>query len=201
MKVMWTIAELGLPHTRIDAGGRFGGLDTPDYKRMNPNMKVPTLQDGKLTLWESNAIVRYIADTYGKGRLSPAAPIERAHADQWIDWAATGFTPDVMGGVFVPLAYTLPAARDMKAVEAAAARAGDKLSVLDAQLEGRPFILGDALTIADIVVGGALHRYYTLPIARPSRPNVEAYYIRLTERPTYREHVMHDWQELKVPGA
>jgi glutathione S-transferase len=201
MKVMWAISELKLPHERIDVGGKFGGLDQPTYKAMNPNQKVPTLQDGKLTLWESNAIVRYISDTYGKGTLSPTDPIQRAHADQWIDWAATGFTADVMGGVFVPLAYQLPAQRDTKAIEAAAKRAGDRLEVLDTQLAGRPFILGDALTMADIVVAGAMHRYYTLPITRPPRANVEAYYQRLTQRPTYRDNVMFDWRDLKVPGA
>lgn len=201
MKVMWTVAELGLPHERVDAGGKFGGLETAEYGRMNPNRKVPVIQDGDLVLWESNAIVRYIADTYGKGRLSPTDKIQRAHADQWIDYAATGLVPDIMGGVFVPLAYTKAADRNMAAVDAAAARGADKFSVLDVHMAGRHFIVGDTLTMADIVVGGVLHRYYTMPITRPPRPNVEAYYKRLTERKTYRENVMFDWRDLKIEGA
>lgn len=201
MKAMWTVTELGLAHERIDCGGKFGGLDTPEFARLNPNRKVPVLQDGALTLWESNAIVRYVADTYGRGKLSPADPHQRARADQWIDFAATGLVPDIMGGVFVPLAYQKAEERNQKAVDAAAERAGEKLAVLDAQLAGRPYILGDTLSIADIVVGGTLHRYYTMPIARPSRPNVEAYYQRLTARPHYRDSVMLDWRDLKVAGA
>lgn len=80
-KVLWTLDELGLAHERIDAGGAFGGLDRPDYARLNPNRRVPLLEDGAVVVWESNAIVRYLAARYGEGRLWVADPGLRAQAD------------------------------------------------------------------------------------------------------------------------
>lgn len=201
-KVMWAIGELGLAHERVDVGGTFGKLDTPDYGKMNPNRLVPVLQDGALTMYESNAIVRYIAATYGKGSLAPADPTMHAKADQWMDWQATTLAPEIGGGLFLPLVRTAAKDRNMAAVEAAAKRAGDKLAILDAALAGSQFVIGPSLTMADIPVGMMLYRYYTMPVPiRPSLPNVERYYKTLGERPAYREHVMVDWKPLLVPGA
>ena len=74
-KVMWAVAELGLPHERIEAGGPFGGLDTADYAAMNPNRLIPVLQDGSDYVWESNTIVRYLAARYATGSLWPEDPV------------------------------------------------------------------------------------------------------------------------------
>ena len=73
-KVVVCANELGLAYERVDAGGKFGIVDTPAYKRMNPNALVPTIEDGDFVLWESNAIVRYLSRTYGAGRLWPDDP-------------------------------------------------------------------------------------------------------------------------------
>ena len=73
-KVMWAVGELGLDHERIDVGGAFGGLDTDDYGRMNPNRRIPVLEDGPAIVWESHACVRYLAATYGEGGLWPLDP-------------------------------------------------------------------------------------------------------------------------------
>ena len=72
-KVMWAVGELGLPHERVDIGGEFGGLDTSAYGALNPNRLVPTIDDNGFILWESSAIVRHLAQTYGRGALSPVA--------------------------------------------------------------------------------------------------------------------------------
>jgi glutathione S-transferase len=65
-KVMWLIGELGLEHQHIDAGGRFGGLDTSAFLAMNPHGRVPVIQDGDTTVWESHAILRYLASLSGR---------------------------------------------------------------------------------------------------------------------------------------
>src|SRR5258708_5781833 len=67
-KVMWTVGELGIAHERLDVGGRFGGLDRPAYLRMNPNAKIPTIDDDWVIVWESNAVVRYLAAPHGADR-------------------------------------------------------------------------------------------------------------------------------------
>ncbi len=200
-KVMWAVAELGQPHERIDAGGPFGKTDTPEFGAMNPNRLVPVLEDDGLVLWESNAIVRYLANRYGKAGLMPADFMGAARADQWMEWSITTVYNDLVPGLFVQFVRVTAADRKKEVVEANEKKTGDRLTILDKQLAGKPFILGDALTMADIAVGTLLYRYFTMPIARPSLPNVEAYYQRLSARKAYQDHVMIDWVSMKIPGA
>jgi glutathione S-transferase len=188
-KVMWAIGELGLAPERRDVGGKFGGLDTPEYGRLNPNRRVPTVEDEGVVVWESNACVRYLAARYGAGSLWPEDPGQRAVADMWMDWQASTLLPD-MTVVFWGLVRTPEAERDHGAIEAAAKRLGPIWQILDRHLASRAFVAGDALTIGDIPVGAACYRYLGLPIARPSLPHVERWYGRLKERAPYRQHVM-----------
>ena len=200
-KVMWAVAELGLAHERVDAGGPFGGLDTPEYARLNPNRLVPTIDDNGFVMWESQAIVRYLATTYGRGTLAPADTKMIASADQWLDWNLSTLNGDIIAVCFLQLIRTPASERNTAAVAASAKRAGEKLAILDAQLAGKKFILGDTLTMADIAVGTPMYRYFNLPIPRPKLENVEAWYQRLCARQAYRDHVMIDLAALKVPGA
>lgn len=94
--VMWAIGELGLPHRRLDVGGSFGGTDTPEYRAMNPNGLVPVLQDGDVTLFESAAILRYLAARYGEESFWPKDPAKRAPLDQWAEWGKITFAPTVL---------------------------------------------------------------------------------------------------------
>ncbi len=200
-KVMWALAEIGVAHERIDAGGAFGRTDTPEFSALNPNRLVPVLEDNGFTLWESNAILRYVTDRYGKGGLSPADAQQRACADQWMEWTQSSLYGDIISTIFIGLIRTPAAERNTEAIRVAAKRAGDKLAILDAQLAGRQYILGDTLTVADIPAGSLMYRYFTLPIERPKLPNVEAWHTRLKLRPAYREHVCVDYASLKVAGA
>jgi glutathione S-transferase len=188
-KVMWTVAELGLAHERIDAGGKFGGLDTPEYIAMNPNRTVPTLDDDGFVLWESNACVRYLAARYGAGTLWIDDPAERALADCWMDWQAATLLRDI-GVVFWGLIRTPEAQRDHAAIAASAERLGELFRILDQQLAGREFVTGSRFTMGDIPVGAACYRYHELPIERPRLPNLAGWYERLQQRAPFREHVM-----------
>jgi glutathione S-transferase len=188
-KVMWAVGELGLEHERIDAGGAFGGLDSEAYGKLNPNRRVPTVQDGELVIWESNACVRYLAARYGAGTLWPEDPARRAVADLWMDWQQTTLLAD-MTVVFWGLIRTPEGKRDNAAIEAATKRLGSLWPMLDERLAGRPFVAGEAFTMGDIPVCAACCRYYGLPIERPRLVNVERWYERLKERAPYREHVM-----------
>jgi len=188
-KVMWAVGELGLEHERIDVGGAFGGLDTPEYGRLNPNRRVPTVEDGEVVVWESNACVRYLAARYGAGSLWPEEPGRRARADMWMDWQQTTLLPD-MTVVFWGLIRTPEDQRDDAAIQASIRRLGGIWPMLEERLATRRFVAGDAFTMGDIPVGAACYRYYGLPIERPSLPNVEAWYARLRERAPFREHVM-----------
>src|SRR5436190_14754241 len=94
-KVLWVCDELDLPVAREDLGGSFGGLDSAQYREMNPNGLVPTICDGDLVVWESNAIVRYLAARYGEGSLWPTDAGGRTKSDKWMDWQLTTFWPEV----------------------------------------------------------------------------------------------------------
>jgi len=200
-KVMFAVGELGLAHERYDVGGPFGKLDTPEYGMLNPNRLVPTIDDGGFVLWESNAIVRHLAQRYGRGSLSPADEMTFAKADSWMDWSLTSLYHDIITTCFLQLVRTPARSRDNAAVELAARRIGQKLELLNKQLSGRTYIVAEHPTIADIAVGTLMYRYYNLAIPRPSLPNVEGWYERLLARPAYRQHVMIDFKPMLVDGA
>src|SRR5262245_62964304 len=99
-KVMWLVGELGLPHAHIPAGGSFGGLDTPEFRAMNPHGRVPVIDDAGVVVWESHAVLRYLAARYGRPRFWSDDPAARSHADRWMDWSQTRLQPDFLMGVF-----------------------------------------------------------------------------------------------------
>lgn len=196
-KVLWLVGELGLAHEHIPAGGEFGGLDGAAFRAMNPHGKVPVIQDDGVVVWESHAIVRYLAAIYGEGRFWSADPAARASVDGWMDWAQTVLQPAFLSGVFWGFYRTPEALRDEAAIAQALERTHDALARVDAQLAEGPFVTGQALSLADIAIGAHLYRYFELEIDRPSLPRLEAWWARLGERPAYRRHVMIPFGELK----
>src|SRR3954466_111519 len=140
-RVLWALDELGAPFERVDAGLQFGVVDEPFYRKMNPNGRVPTIDDDGLVLWESNAIVRYLAAKHGAGTLWPADPRTRADADRWMDWTATTFGP-AMTPVFWQLVRTPPEKRDAAAVAAGEEQCAKLMQIFDRCLEGRQYVAG-----------------------------------------------------------
>ncbi len=207
LPVMWTIGELDLPYVRHDVGGSFAGVDTAEYLAMNPNGRIPTIDDDGFILWESNAIVRYLCGRYGAGSLSPETAKRRAIADQWMDWHKTTAYPDYIN-LFWAIVRTEPAHRDPGTIATLTKSLGESLKILDAHLAVDTYVAGDALTMADIPLGSAIHRYFNLDIERPALPNVTAWYHRLCDRSAYQEHVMFpfgskpaEWYVLEHEGA
>jgi glutathione S-transferase len=194
-KVRWALGELGLAHTHVPLGGRHGGNRTPDYLALNPNGKVPTLTDGDLTVWESHAILRYLAASYGAGTLWPERARSRAIADQWTDWTGMTFQP-AWNAVFWKLVRTPEAQRDLPLIAKGIAETERCLAIMDDQLAKTAFLAGDTLTYADIAAGVAMFRWSTMPIERQPHPNVERWHGRLRERPAFREMVEIDYGEL-----
>jgi glutathione S-transferase len=190
MKVVWACEELGLPYTREDLGGPFGGLDTPAYRAMNPNALVPVLvePDGWV-MWESNAILRYLAAAHGKGGpLWPDDARARARADQWMDWQQTVANAS-LAPAFVQMYRTPPEKRDEAVIAKSIARSAETFRVIEAHLAAQPYVAGDAFTLGDIPVGCHVYRYLHLPIDRPDLPALAAYHQRLLARPAYARHV------------
>ncbi len=182
-KALWALEELKLPYERTDAGLQFGVVNTPAYRKLNPNGLVPTIDDGGFVLWESHAIVRYLAARHGAGSLWPTDHRVRADADRWMDWAITFAA--ALRPVFWNLIRTPAEKRDLKAVEEGTQKAGELAAYVDAPLAEHPYIAGDALTMGDIPIGCHLQIWLNLDIARPAVPNLEAWYQRLRTRPAY----------------
>lgn len=190
-KVLWCCSELDLPFERVDLGGPFGGNHDPEYLRLNPNGLVPTIRDGDLVLWESNTICRYLATVHGgeKGeRLYPKEPGARAFVERWMDWQlATAGGP--MGQLLFGLIRTRPEQRDPAAIEAARRRALEAWTIVDDALQGRPFLAGGALTLAEIVLGTLVYRWHAFPIERPPLANLRAWYERLRGNAGFKTHI------------
>lgn len=196
-KILWLADELGLAYTHIDAGGSFGGLDTPEFLAMNPHGRVPVIDDGGTVVWESHAILRYLAARYGRDPFWNDDPVARAQVDQWIDWSQATLQPDFLSGVFWAFYRTPDHLRIWDVIEKNVARCAEHFRLLDRHLASRAFLCGDEITLADVPAGTALYRYFELEIERPDVPHVEAWYRRLSERPAYRQHVMRPFDELK----
>lgn len=193
MKVLWVLGEIGQPYERIDVGGSFGRTGTPEYRAMNPTGLVPTLQEGDFTLWESNAIVRYLATVHASGSsMWPAEPRVRAGIDRWMDAQQTQLNRP-MTVVFWGLVRTPEAERDMKTIEAGIADTAKAFGLIEAELRKHPYVAGDDFTICDIPWGVHAHRWFNIDyqgLTRPELPALRAWYERLCERPTYRSAVM-----------
>lgn len=196
--VMWCIAELGLPHKRIDAGLMYGVTNTPDYLAMNPNGTVPTLIDGEgPALWESGAILRYLANTYADGEFWPKDPLKRADVDRWAEWGKVSVQMNFNAPIFWPVVRLPADTRNEKAVQAAIATFENKLRIAQDQLRHHSFLVSEQLTLADIQFGHILYRYFELEIHRADLPEIRRYYEMLTSMPNYRTHVMINFDELR----
>jgi glutathione S-transferase len=197
--VMWSIGELGLAHERYDCGHRYGGLDTPEFLSMNPNGLIPVVRDGDgEPLWESSAILRYLANRYGRAPHWPDDLATRTRIDKWAEWSKINIALNFTGPIFWQVVRTPPARQDPTALRHAIGVLDRYLDIAEKQLTVAPFLWGDHLTLADIQFGHLLYRYFDLDIERRERDGLRAYYERLVARPAYREHVMIPYDELRV---
>lgn len=185
-KVAWAALEMGVTHVRHDVGGAFGMDDA--YRVKNPNALIPTIEEDGLTLWESNAILRYMAARHGGEAWWPGDPAARAVGDKWMDWQFS--YADAQRDAFVNLVRRAPDARDADAIARSAAACAKKMTILEAALAQSPWLSGDAIGLGDIPMGVYAHTWFTLAIERPELPHVRRWYDRLTERAAYRDTVM-----------
>ncbi|MDQ7743790.1 glutathione S-transferase family protein [Hydrogenophaga pseudoflava] len=183
-KVVLCAQVLGLEFERIDAGLSYGVVNTPDYRAKNPNGLVPLLEDGDFTLWESNAIVRYLCAREGS-LLYPQDLQRRADAERWMDWQQTTLNPAGSPG-FKQLIRTPEAQRDPAVVAASVAATEALFAQLDEHLARQPFMAGDALTMADIPIACEVHRWWGLPLPRPAWPHLERWYAQWLAMPASR---------------
>jgi glutathione S-transferase len=186
-KVVLCAQWLGLPFKRTDAGLAYGIVKTPEYLRMNPNAQVPVLQDGGVTLWESNVIVRYLCATYSLGDFYPENLAQRFDAERWMDWQQT--TLNSAGrDAFVQWIRTPADQRSMPAIEKSVAATQPLLAMLDAHLSQHAFMGGARMTMVDFPIACEMHRWWGLPADNPTRPrasyvHLDRWYARICAHP------------------
>lgn len=185
-KVLWLCAELDLPFEQEQWGAGFRSTETPEFLSLNPNAMVPVIRDGDFVLWESNTICRYLAAQHMRTDLLPHSPEERARVEQWMDWQATELN-NSWRYAFMALVRQSPTYTDIAAIESSVTGWNRHMGILDAQLaQTGAFVAGNTFTVADIVLGLSVNRWFMTPMSRPPLNAVEAYYERLSQRAGYR---------------
>ena len=197
--VLWALDELGLEFDRIDAGFIYGVVDSADFCRMNPNGLVPVLVDeGSAPIFESAAILRYLADRYGDFNFWPKNAVARAQVDKWAEWAKWNVGHAFIVNVFYGLVRTPADKIDHNAIKLAISDLENVLALADARLATSTYIASSQFTLADITLGYCLYRYYDINVTRAELPNLLRYYELLTTRPAFQRHVMVPYDELRA---
>ncbi|EJD6081103.1 MULTISPECIES: glutathione S-transferase family protein [Providencia] len=196
--LMWCIGELELPYKRLDFGHRYGGTDTDEFYRLNPNRTVPVIQDGcNPPLWETGAILRYLANRYAKGNFWPDEILARTEVDRWMEWSKLNVALAFTAPIFWQVARTPKESQDINSIKLAIDKFENNLMIAEEILASRNYLASDDFSLADIQFGHVLYRYYDIDIKRKLLPYIEAYYKRLLDRPAYREHVAISYDELR----
>jgi glutathione S-transferase len=200
-RVLWTLVEVELPYELILASATtgaqgyvwqgqapFGIVDTAAYRSINPNGTIPTISDGDFTLWESNAIVTYLARRYAPAKLFGSNEQTFARALQWMIWTNYKLDPPIHA--LIMHLERLP--KDQRCAETVEASRQDvirRLELMEAQLERSHYFAGDGFSIGDVPLGISVQRFFHFELERPPMPRVESWLARLSEREGFRQHV------------
>lgn len=180
-KVLFLLEELRIPYSREDYGRQFGNTLTDAYRALNPNAKVPTLIDGEVVIWESNTILRYLADLHAPA-LHGSTPAERTEVQRWMDW--------VLASVNAPFLAVFRDAKNPPESRAAdfasqSTTLVDQLKILDSHLANREWIALDRFTLAEVSLGPIISRCLAFPIERPGLPALKKWQAAVEARPAF----------------
>ena len=187
-KVVWALEELKLPYKRIDKGGSFGGLDDPEYLKLNPNRLIPTLDDDGFVLWESGAILCYLAARYGQGTLYPRDPRGQGEAYRWVFWQTSTVRGAIMP-LYLQWRIWKPEYRHLEEMERMRRGMEPIWRIIENHLEGRPYLAGETFSMADIPMGIMAHWWYSFPIDHFDLPRMADWHRRLLQRSAFQTAV------------
>jgi glutathione S-transferase len=180
LRNLWTAEELGLPYEHIKVSYTDPALKEPAFLSLNPNGAIPVIDDGGTVVFESLAINLYLARRHGAGTLGAADWAEEAHMLQWTLWTATEIESQTR--IWVQQMIYLPEAERDPAVLAAALQAlARRLAVADGVLAGRPWLVGERFTVADLNLASVLLRFKEF--GGEAHPHLSAWHQRCLARP------------------
>ncbi len=195
-KVLWLLDELRLEYRHIELGSEPADTESDEFGQLNPMRKVPVLADNDKAIWESNTILRYLANAYGSQRWQQADAFQTTLIERWMDWSQSRFEPAFIG-VFWGYYRTPEAKRDMSAVNNSLDDCLYCLSRLDDQLATARFLSGDQLSLADIATGVFLYRLVEIDLNVKLPERVQSWYQRLQMSSAYQRWVMSDFSSLQ----
>lgn len=179
-KVLWALDELGLGYSREDWGLPLRDPKVPEFLALNPNGQVPVMVENGFVLWESNAILIYLAER--EGRLLPEQLELRALALQWLGWQAAELNPP-WGYAVNALIRKTTGFDDPGRIANSMTKWTGKMDILEVALIGsNTGYIGAGFSIADIALGLSVHRWMSIPMDKKSLPAVADYYERLMSR-------------------
>jgi glutathione S-transferase len=181
-KVIFMFEELGTPYTREDYGRQFENTQTAEYKALNPTSKVPTLVDGSTVIWESNTILRYLAESIAP-QLHGATPAEKTNVERWMDFLLAAVNPGYLAAFknakLKPEEQTAESKELVKDLVV-------QLKIVDGHLAGKDFLALGKFTIAEIACAPILKRCIDFKIDRPSLPDLERWSAAIAARPAFK---------------
>ena len=180
-KVLFLLEELGVKYAREDYGRQFNNTNTDAYRKLNPNMKVPTLVDGDMVTWESNTILRYLAGVHAP-QLAGATPAEKTQVERWMDWMLAALNTPYLA-MFKDAKK--PAAERAPDFAAQSADLVAQLKILDGHMAGKTWFALDRLTLADIALAPVVKRCLDFPVERPQLPEIERWMKAIEARPAF----------------
>ena len=182
-RALWAAEELGIPYENVPVDSK-EGAKRPEYLAVNPVGKIPAIDDDGFRLSESLAITTYLVKRHG-GPLQPASLQDEARALQWALWGATEIERPAID--MVSNRYVLPPdRRDAALAQSSQAQLERPLGVLDAQLAGAPYLLGERFTVADLNVSSLLYTAWFNKVDFSRWPRIADWLERCLTRPAAR---------------
>ena len=195
-KPLWLLAELGLDFKHYDVGRISGDLESAEFLALNPRARVPVLRVGDAVVWESNTILRYLANQLEATELYPADPLQRSQVERWMDWELASLQPafiDLFWGFY----RTPPAARQQSFIDTAQLQCRAQFELLDGHLALQPYLAGETFSLADIACGVCLFRYFNMGLEVEQPAQVMRWYRQLSQRDSFRHTIMQAFGELE----
>jgi glutathione S-transferase len=181
-KVLWAADEMGLAYEREDWGLPIRDPNVPEFLALNPNAQVPVIVDEGYVLWESNAIITYLARKH-HSELLPRNAQAQGLVEQWLYWQLGELNPAWPYAVYA-LMRKHPAFTDQERIADSIKRWTAKMEVLEGQLERTSaYVCGDSFSLADIAIALSIHRWFMTPFERQDLPQVRRFYERMKQRP------------------
>ncbi|NUF85458.1 glutathione S-transferase family protein [Acinetobacter seifertii] len=182
-KVLWLCEELNLEYEREDWGRGFRSAQSAEYLQLNPNGQIPVVLDGDLVLWQSNSIIRYLANAYDKEhKLYPTQAKERFFVDQWLDWQAIELNNSWTYTIMSLLRHS-PNHQDPDLLKKGIDDWNHHMQILDQQLaKTQAYVAGTEFTLADIPIGLSVQRWKATPFDHPTLKHVDQYFELLNQR-------------------